>query len=89
MQIRSYKGKINIKNVPVKVALTLFDYLIHKLMIEEGRHYRPKTSRENRFCKICKETVEDEQHMLTNCKLYGQRHNWFNKISEKYQTLEI
>ena len=55
----------------------------HKLMIEEGRHSRPKIPRENRFCKICYNTVEDEQHMLINCKLYGQRDQWFTEIGEK------
>ena len=55
----------------------------HKLMIEEGRHYRPQIPRENRFCKICRDVVEDEQHMLTNCKLYGQRNTWFSEIGRK------
>ena len=55
----------------------------HKLMIEEGRHYRPKIPRENRFCNICRDAVEDEQHMLTNCKLYGQRNTWFSEIGRK------
>ena len=55
----------------------------HKLMIEEGRHYRPKIPRENRLCKICNDEVEDEQHMLINCKLYGQRNKWFTEIGEK------
>ena len=55
----------------------------HKLMIEEGRHYRPQIPRENRFCNICRDAVEDEQHMLTNCKLYGQRNTWFSEIGRK------
>ena len=55
----------------------------HKLMIEEGRHFRPKIPRENRWCKFCETTVEDEQHMLIDCKLYGNRQKWFESISEK------
>ena len=55
----------------------------HKLMIEEGRHFRPKIPRENRWCKFCQTTVEDEQHMLIDCKLYGNRQKWFESISEK------
>ena len=54
----------------------------HKLMIEEGRHFRPKIPRENRWCKYCKTEVENEQHMLIDCKLYGNRDQWFNQISQ-------
>ena len=32
---------------------------------------------------ICGNAVEDEQHMLIDCKLYGQRNTWFIKIGEK------
>ena len=52
-------------------------------MIEEGRHFRPQIPRERRWCKHCKTEVEDEQHMLIDCKLYGNRPQWFNRISEK------
>ena len=52
-------------------------------MIEEGRHFRPKIPRENRWCKFCGTEVEDEQHMLIDCKLYGGRQKWFEKITEK------
>ena len=52
-------------------------------MIEEGRHFRPRIPRENRWCKFCATVVEDEQHMLIDCKLYGNRQNWFDKITEK------
>ena len=54
----------------------------HKLMIEEGRHKR--IPRENRFCKFCVTEVENEEHMLIDCKLYGKRPLWFSKIAEKY-----
>ena len=63
--------------------MTKFRLSDHKLMIEEGRHCRPKIPRENRFCKFCNTLVEDEQHMLIDCKLYGNRAKWFDKIIEK------
>ena len=68
-----------------KLRRTLLKFRLsdHKLMIEEGRHFRPKVPRENRWCKYCKTEVEDEQHMLIDCKLYGNRPTWFNKISKK------
>ena len=53
-------------------------------MIEEGRHKTPQIARENRWCKFCRPEVEDEQHMLINCKLYGNRTLWFSEITEKY-----
>ena len=40
----------------------------HKLHIETGRHKRPITPREFRFCDLCKNgKVEDELHFLLNC----------------------
>ena len=65
-------------------TLTKFRVSDHKLMIEEGRHARPKIPRDSRWCKICQTQVEDEQHMLIDCKLYGNRAKWFGKINEKY-----
>ena len=62
-------------------ALIKFRTSDHKLMIEEGRHKR--IPRENRWCKFCSTEIEDEQHMLVDCKLYGNRTHWFSKISEK------
>ena len=53
-------------------------------MVEEGRHFRPQIPRENRWCKYCKTAVEDEQHMLIECQLYGNRSIWFEKITEKF-----
>ena len=55
----------------------------HKLMVEERRHFKPMILRDNRWCKYCKTEVENEQHMLIDCKLYGSRTRWFDKISEK------
>ena len=54
----------------------------HKLLIEEGRH--KGIPRENRMCKFCGTEIEDEQHMLIDCKLYGERPKWFSDIGEKY-----
>ena len=62
-------------------TLTKFRVSDHKLMIEEGRHKTPQIARENRFCKFCKTEVEDEQHMLIDCTLYGNRTRWFREIT--------
>ena len=43
----------------------------HELMIEKGRHSRPKVERTERKCPICKLEVGDECHFLTKCPLYN------------------
>ena len=67
-----------------RVALIKLRISDHKLMIEEGRRQRPKVPREKRTCKMCN-TLEDEQHFLVSCKLYGSREHWLNQI-EAIQT---
>ena len=42
----------------------------HKLMIEVGRHYRPKLEKEMRICPLCLLEVEDEMHFLIRCKIH-------------------
>ena len=43
----------------------------HPLAIEKGRHTKPITPREERFCKFCDEqVVEDEGHFLLTCTAY-------------------
>ena len=56
----------------------------HDLMIERGRRIRPKLPREQRLCSFCPIEIENEQHMLIDCTLYGSRHKLFEKIAGKY-----
>ena len=61
-------------------TMTQFRISCHKLAIETGRHTQPKTPVEDRLCRHCNET-EDEQHHLIHCKLYTkQRETMFNTI---------
>ena len=39
----------------------------HNLKIQSGRQTRPKTPREQRFCKSCPGVIEDEAHFLFEC----------------------
>ena len=41
----------------------------HKLLIEEGRRFRPILPRNERICKKC-DKIEDETHFLIDCELY-------------------
>ena len=80
---KEYEPYLDQLSRKLRRVMTKFRLSDHKLMIEEGRHCRPKIPRENRFCKFCNTMVEDEQHMLIDCKLYGNRAKWFDKIIEK------
>lgn len=54
---------------------------------ETGRYVRPKIPREERICKNCKQnTVESEEHALTECDLYEElREELFNYITSYCQ----
>ena len=41
-------------------------------MIETGRHSRPAIPRAERYCPHCPDTVECEQHFLTQCTEYNR-----------------
>jgi exonuclease III len=63
---------LNITDQTVRKALSKFRLSSHSLEIEKGRHCKPKLSVGNRICKVCKQgEIEDEQHMVTGCVLYG------------------
>ena len=54
-----------------KIAISRFRLSNHSLMIEKGRHVKPKKiDRDKRYCYFCKNEVEDEQHFLLSCPLY-------------------
>ena len=70
--IKEIKGRedylIKIRNTKIRTSLSKFRLSNHKLRIELGR--RDGTPREERFCQICHEGVEDEIHFLVKCKQY-------------------
>ena len=41
------------------------------MAIETGRYSKPKTPHNERFCKFCKDQVEDESHFLLKCPKYN------------------
>ena len=77
MKLEPYLGYLNRKE---RVSLTKLRVSDHNLMIEEGRRKRPKIPRENRTCKMCPNSIEDESHFLMNCKLYASRNRMFHHI---------
>ena len=64
-----------IPNQKHKTALCRLRVSSHNLMIEKGRHARPKIEREDRKCPLCTQTVEDECHFIINCPLYDSNRN--------------
>ena len=50
-------------------AITKLRISAHSLLIEKGRHFRPKLDRKNRLCTNCDE-VEDEEHFLLYCQKF-------------------
>ena len=57
----------------IRIALSRFRLSNHALMIEKGRHVRPKVERDKRFCNFCKIEIEDETHFLLLCPLYSPK----------------
>ena len=59
-----------IKNIRHKVALSRLRLSNHNLLIETGRHMRPKLERHERKCFICRDEIENESHFVIKCPLY-------------------
>ena len=72
------------RNRKERVAMTKLRVSDHKLAIEQGRHTRPLTPREERFCHMCSTKVEDETHFFTNCTMYGNKDTFWQKIYTKF-----
>ena len=61
---------VQIKNTRRRHKLTKLRLSYHKLMVEVGRHMKPKQPVEQRNCQICQLETEDETHLLVKCKFY-------------------
>ena len=60
-----------VKNIRHKIALSRLRLSNHSLLIETGRHLRPKLERQERKCFVCRDDIEDECHFVTKCPLYS------------------
>ena len=70
--IYSEKYLILVKNTKDRIALSRLRLSNHNLMIEKGRHLRPRIERNERKCFLYKDEIEDEKHFITKCPLYAQ-----------------
>ena len=74
-----------IKEQKYRIALSRLRTSSHILEIERGRHAKPKISFDKRLCPKCN-TIEDERHFVSDCKLYEQERNeMFSRIQNYYQ----
>ena len=69
-------------NLKERRLLTKIRISAHNLEIERGRYSRPIISREDRFCKYCKNAVEDEKHFVLKCPLYNNIRTKYNYLFE-------
>lgn len=65
----------DIKSIKERTALTKFRLSNHMLMIEKGRHIKPKLDESKRVCPFCLNCVENEIHFLLKCKEYQNLRN--------------
>ena len=72
-----------VTNTKHKISLCRFRVSSHPLMIEKGRHARPKVERSDRKCPFCKTEVEDECHFITKCPLYMKNRNELYSVIRK------
>ena len=68
--INTEKYLISLKNKKERNTLSRFRLSNRELLIEKGRHMRPKIERNNRKCFSCRNDIEDELHFITKCPLY-------------------
>ena len=64
--------------------LTKIRISAHSLAIETGRYSKPKILASERYCKLCKDKVEDEVHFLLYCPLYKdlrEKFDIFNNLN--------
>ena len=89
---RLFKNNFNIEDYlnwgsySQRRLITKFRISSHKLEIERGRYLNIPPN--NRFCKLCKDQVEDEIHFLLECnKLETARKEIINTIENRYKNL--
>ena len=80
----------SIKDNSHRKSLSRFRLSNHDLLIEKGRHHRPRLERHERKCFICKTEVEDEKHFLISCPLYeNQRDELYQVCRENCQLFDL
>ena len=87
---KHYKNSINFesylsqtKSVKYRIGISRFRLSNHNLMIEKGRHLKPKLERNARKCYMCKDKIEDEEHFLITCPLFSPQRKTLDNICKE------
>ena len=83
----NYEDYLNWGTYDQRRMISKFRISCHKLEIERGRYLNipPK----NRFCKLCKNLVEDEIHFMFECHhLISARSDIIKTLENKYKNFE-
>ena len=68
--------------------ISKFRCIDHVLGIEKGRHKNNKV--EERLCRVCNKSIEDEIHFLNNCEKYSTlRAHYFGGRSGSYDWIKL
>ena len=79
-----------IENLKHKIALSRFRLSNHNLLIERGRHMRPRLERNDRKCFVCSDKIENEMHFVTECPLYeNERSVLFQSCRENSMNFDL
>ncbi len=66
-----FEPYLNLHNVKIRTAIAQFRLSAHHLRIETGRHTRPYTPADKRFCLKCNDNlIQDEEHHLMLCAAF-------------------
>ena len=85
--MESYLSQV--KNNKYRIFLTKFRFSSHRLIIEVGRHQRPKLPLEQRICTFCnKNEIDDEVHLVKNCQFRNEeRRILLNEIQRHFNSI--
>ena len=79
-----------VRNIRHRISLTRLRLSNHKLLIETGRHLRPKLERNQRKCFTCKDEIEDELHFIMKCPLYAtERQALFTSVQNNCRSFNL
>ena len=88
--VKNEKYLMIITNREHRVVLSTLRLSDHMLMIEKGRHSRPKIAREDRFCKYCEGKIENEVHFTAECSKYqSERELFFMEVESKVPNFRV
>lgn len=67
LNLEAYLAKI--PNLEIRIVYSKFKLSDHSLIIEKGRHLKPKVPREHPYFPFCPNSEESESHFLLICNV--------------------